>query len=115
MPDSATRRGGNPTKRTGHALRRQDSRAISNAMVAIVLELGAHTHSHGGVLHHFHDRRARKKLTALLLEPPADLHKRTVERLRDGLNGRSLPYVVTSLDGKTVITTGWRTKRVKTN
>lgn len=89
-------------KISSHAERRMRQRAISRALVRLVWECGKIEHSHGDIICHLHDKKARQKAMRCLSEAglAMDDHWRNA-------------YIVVTGDRMQVITAGWRDKRVK--
>ncbi len=81
---------------------RCQQRGLSPLIVDCLLQFGEAVHDHsGGVIHHFTKRSLRRVERAWGREPV----RRLLQDHRDA-------YVVTSTDGSTIFTAGWRHKRI---
>lgn len=87
---------------SSHSAIRRQQRGLSPLIVDCLIRFGESVHDHsGGVIHHFSKKSLRGVEQAWGKEP--------VRRL---LHDHRDAYVVTSTDGGTIITAGWRKRRI---
>lgn len=91
-----------PADSSRHGAIRCQQRGLSPLIVDCLLQFGEVVHDHaGGMIHHFTKRSLRRVERAWGREPVRLL----LQDHRDA-------YVVTSTDGGTIITAGWRNRRI---